>query len=395
MPVLSAEDLWTELELAGRPTQQWIAAKREPEVAVSSISLNVAQSCNMTCSYCYADEGRFGGAATLMSYGVARAAVDRLIEEAPPRADLLIGFMGGEPLLNREVVNRLVPYAFEQADKSGRRMRFSLTTNATLINSDDVSLFNRFPFCVQVSLDGQRALNDLHRRLKGGGGSYNQVLSAIGLLMSQRPAQLSARVTLTNQSSNLVQILDHLMGLGFDDVGFGLAIASPNPRVSIADGGFERLLDEMIACGQRCLGEITAGRNYPFSNFLIAIDEIHKGTHRPYPCGAGAAYLSVSFDGEFFACHRLIGDQRFTMGNVWHGFDQTARRNHLSGKHVDRIEPCSSCWARYLCGGGCYHEVAARGRPNCNFVRGWLRFCLRSYVELGYMLGTANPNDVI
>ncbi len=49
---------------------------------------------------------------------------------------------------------------------------------------------------------------------------------------------------------------------------------------------------------------------------------------------------------------------------------------------MDRAEPCRSCWARYLCGGGCYHEVARRGRPGCDYIRGWLAFCLRAYVEL-------------
>jgi uncharacterized protein len=49
---------------------------------------------------------------------------------------------------------------------------------------------------------------------------------------------------------------------------------------------------------------------------------------------------------------------------------------------VDLAEPCQRCWARYLCGGGCYHEVSRRGRVACDYIRGWLHFCLESYVQL-------------
>jgi uncharacterized protein len=49
------------------------------------------------------------------------------------------------------------------------------------------------------------------------------------------------------------------------------------------------------------------------------------------------------------------------------------------------MEPCRGCWARYLCGGGCYHEVERRGRIGCDYIRGWLEFCLESYAELSSM----------
>src|SRR4030088_3353950 len=68
---------------------------------LQSLSLNLAQACNMGCSYCYADEGKFGGRARMMPLEGAKAAVGRLMLEAAPGADLLRGFMGGEPVLHR------------------------------------------------------------------------------------------------------------------------------------------------------------------------------------------------------------------------------------------------------------------------------------------------------
>ena len=59
-----------------------------------------------------------------------------------------------------------------------------------------------------------------------------------------------------------------------------------------------------------------------------------------------------------------------------------ARAGWLAQRHVDRQEPCRGCWARYLCGGGCHHEVLNRGRVACDFIRGWLDYCLHAYVRL-------------
>ena len=49
---------------------------------------------------------------------------------------------------------------------------------------------------------------------------------------------------------------------------------------------------------------------------------------------------------------------------------------------MHRQEPCRGCWARYLCGGGCHHEVIARGRPACDYIRGWLHWSLGAYARL-------------
>jgi uncharacterized protein len=100
---------------------------------ITALSLNIAQSCNMGCGYCYAEQGTFGGAKKVMSVETARASVDRLLKWAPAESRVIIAFMGGEPLLNRSLLHDTVRYATQAARQSGHRCAFSLTTNATLI----------------------------------------------------------------------------------------------------------------------------------------------------------------------------------------------------------------------------------------------------------------------
>jgi uncharacterized protein len=54
----------------------------------------------------------------------------------------------------------------------------------------------------------------------------------------------------------------------------------------------------------------------------------------------------------------------------------------LMERNVHMQDPCTTCWARYLCSGGCHHEAIHRGRPACDYIRGWLHYCLELYGTL-------------
>jgi uncharacterized protein len=120
------------------------------------------------------------------------------------------------------------------------------------------------------------------------------------------------------------------------------------------------------------------GGGWRFSNLATSLAEIHRGTCRPLPCGAAYGYVSVDVDGAYATCHRTIGDPRFAIGGLG-SLSDDARRRFLEPRLVDRQEPCRSCWARYLCGGGCHAEVVDAGRDGCDLIRGWLEHCLHWY----------------
>jgi uncharacterized protein len=138
----------------------------------------------------------------------------------------------------------------------------------------------------------------------------------------------------------------------------------------------------MIECGEEFERRVHAGERFGFANLYTALHEIHKGTHRPYPCGAGAGYMGVSAEGDLYACHRFVEDPVGLMGDVFHGVHMERQNQWLAARNVHQQEPCRSCWARYLCGGGCHHEVILRGRPACDYIRGWLEYYLKAYVRM-------------
>src|SRR5580698_2745490 len=51
---------------------------------IRALSLAIAQSCNLGCSYCYARGGEFGGTAKAMSLKIACQSVDLLLSQVSP-----------------------------------------------------------------------------------------------------------------------------------------------------------------------------------------------------------------------------------------------------------------------------------------------------------------------
>jgi uncharacterized protein len=347
---------------------------------VAALSLNVAQSCNLACAYCYADEGRFGARPRVMDSTIAFAAVDRLLDQACGRAT--VGFIGGEPFLNRPLIHATVAYAKAAAARLGLQVGFSATTNATLLNDDDLRLLREEAFTVTVSLDGGPEQNR-HRADRRGTNSTAVALAGIAPLLA-RPgrARVSARVTLTRDGLDVAGRLAWLSAAGFGTIGVSPVRTGPGRALRLAEDDWPRLLERMIEAADGELARVFAGAAPRFGNLWTAFRAIHHGDARPLPCGSAATYLSADVDGIFSSCHRTVGRDAFRMGSVSDGFDAERRRRFLAERMVDRQEPCRTCWARYLCGGGCHAEVIETGRAGCDYIRGWLHYCLRAYRDV-------------
>ena len=110
-------DQITELKEAGKlfspDTFENMAGelKRRTSGVVKALCLHVAHTCNLNCAYCFASQGKYHGERALMSFETGKAALDFLVAHSGNRRNLEVDFFGGEPLMNFDVVKRLVAYA--------------------------------------------------------------------------------------------------------------------------------------------------------------------------------------------------------------------------------------------------------------------------------------------
>ncbi len=369
--------------------------QRAPVVELSdeplAVSLALAQSCNLACSYCYADQGRFGGASRRMPADVARRAVDRLVAGAAGRP-VVLGFLGGEVLLHRALLHEIVAYAAATAADHGVTISFSITTNGTLVTPADTRLFRDHAFTVTVSLDGDAATSDHSRRYRNGRGSFSHAVVGVGdLLADPGRAKVVARATVTRRDLRVQERVEGLAAAGFAQAGVSPLRTGPDHDLRLRRADWAEFLNEMERAADAELARLLDGRPPRFTNLLSALREIHRGSARALPCGSAATYVAVGAGGGYFTCHRTVDDDRYALGDVDSGPSATGRRAFAESRAVDHQEPCRSCWARYLCGGGCHAEVDEVGREGCDYIRGWLEHCLGIYTRC-LSAGPAAPN---
>jgi len=372
-----------------------------PEPAPQALSLNVSSACNLACAYCYADRGSFNGAQSRpMTAAVAHDAVDRLFVTADATRPVTIGFLGGEPFVNRALIRDIVRYAQNRGAQLGLDVRFSVTTNATLLRPDDLRLLREHAFAVTVSIDGGPAIQDAQRPARGGGGSFDAVRRGIGpLLADPGRTRVAARATVTRDNLDLKRRFAAIRDVGFCEVGFAPLRSSPSGS-AITNDDWPRYLDALLSLARSELAAALAGHAISLTNLAVALKQLHRGSSAPYPCGAGGGYFSVSAEGRWYACHRAIGAADYELGDN-SGLDAEKRRRFLANRHVHAQTDCRTCWARYLCSGGCHQEASSRSAGACNFIRGWLEFCLIAYCELldrrpDYFpgLNSARPSEI-
>ncbi len=353
-------------------------------VPVRSFSLAVAQKCNLGCTYCYAEQGTFGGKPSNMPIDVAKSSVDRLLEDAAPGEKIVLGFMGGEPLFNRSVLHETTKYAVEKAAERQVAVDFTMTTNATLIRAEDIELFQKYGITLTVSIDGLGGGNDTLRPFVSGKGSFQRVAEKVKqvLAVPDRSFQVNARVTVTPKNLNLPEIMVGLLDLGFDSVQFSPMLKSPTGKEQMSHEDFDTLLEQLIACGELFREGLNQRKLYPLKNVISTLKRIHDYQREAYPCGAGGGYMGVSAEGGLYACHRFVNDEEGKMGDLDKGVDPARQEEWLKERNLSSQSPCTSCWARYMCSGSCHHEVIYRGRPACDYIRGWLHYCLGLYVQL-------------
>lgn len=325
---------------------------------VTQICLNVSQICNLNCVYCYGDEGEYGSRG-LMKADTAYKAVDWLIKSSGDKKTVIITFFGGEPLLNFNLIQKVVTYAKEQAPLFNKRALFTITTNGCFLDKRVIDYLNQENFSIVVSCDGDLKSQQINRPFKSSVGSHKLIENNITNLITSRKlkSNTSARITVTKQNADLQTHVAYLSKLGFKKVNWAEAIfSSESPKkeqfkLSYDDYNklsayFDFLVDITILA--------IKNREFPADTRLIPhITRLYNKSKRYFFCGVGRGIVGISIDGDIYPCHRFVGDDNYKIGNVRKG--TALEYKSILNMGVDN-NICRACWAKYFCGGGCVHE---------------------------------------
>lgn len=375
----------------GLPNTQAARHARVNALPLTTVVLNVNTGCNLSCSYCYKEDLATPAQGEKMDLATAVQSIEMLLRESPDQSRYNIVFFGGEPLTNLPLIKQVVAFAEPHFAAAGKRVDFSLTTNATLLNEKTIAWLDQHRFGIAVSIDGPKAVHDRNRVTVGGKGTYETVAAKVRLLLAMyRSRPVGARVTLTHGTTDVIGIWDHLFNeLGFAEVGIAPVTAGDVDTYNLDDNELVEVFRSMKLLGERYVEAALENRSIGFSNLHQLLTDIHQGTKKALPCGAGYSMVAVDKNGGVNLCHRFTGSELPTFGTVQEGLDREALADFL-GQRLDRSNTgCNTCRIRNLCSGGCYHESYQRyNDPThpvyhyCDLLRDWVDFGLGVYARI-------------
>jgi len=334
-----------------------IDAFKNREPVVKAMCIHIAHDCNLKCKYCFASQGDFGGAKSIMSFEVGKKALEYLVDNSGSRKNLEVDFFGGEPLMNFEVVKQLVEYGNELAKEKGKNFRFTITTNGVLLDDEIIDYVNEHMHNVVLSLDGRKSINDDMRPTLNDKGSYDIIVPKFQKLIEKRKDKYYyVRGTFTRDNMDFSKDVLHFKDLGFDLTSVEPVVGDESNPYALREEDLPKILDEYEKLAVEYSKMRVNNEPFRFFHFMVDLSQGPCVIKRMTGCGAGNEYLAITPEGDIYPCHQFVGQEEFKMGNVMSDKVELPKEMQETFKeaHIYAKDECSKCWAKFYCSGGCH-----------------------------------------
>lgn len=327
----------------------------EDRPIIKALCINIAHDCNLRCQYCFAGQGGYGQWRMLMSFDVARRAVDFLIAHSGPREHCELDFFGGEPLMNWHVVQQTIDYVHKQEKKHGKKIKMSLTTNGLLLDKEKVKYLTDNHISLILSLDGRKEMHDRMRPGVHGEGTYDEIVKNLQYCVANRKGEeYYVRGTFTRYNMDFTTDVIDMIDKGFPAVSMEPVVGEDTADYSIKEEDLPRVKAEYDRLAKLFIEREEEGRPFFFFHFNM---DLWKGPCLPKRlrgCGAGHEYLAVVPNGDIYPCHQFVGRDGYVIGNVYEGLKNFKMMRDFRMNNVFSKPECVDCWAKFFCSGGCH-----------------------------------------
>ncbi len=331
-----------------------IEAFTKKETVVKALCLHVAHTCNLSCKYCFAEEGEYHGQRVVMPLEVGKQALDFLVANSGSRRNLEVDFFGGEPLMNWQVVQELVSYGRSLEEKNGKKFRFTMTTNGVLLDEEKMEYLNREMSNVVLSIDGRPEVHDFMRPFPSGAGSYDKILPKFQEFAKRRGEKdYYVRGTFTRHNLDFSKDVLHLADLGFRQISMEPVVAPEDAEYAIRQEDLPVIYEEYDTLARQMIEREKEGRGFQFFHFMVDLSGGPCVYKRLSGCGSGTEYLAVTPWGDLYPCHQFVGEEAFQMGTVFDGIQKPEISQRFAACNVYTKPACRECFARFYCSGGC------------------------------------------
>lgn len=338
--------------------------KEKTSGVIKALCIHIAHTCNLNCEYCFASQGKYHGERAIMSLEVGKRALDFLVENSGTRRNLEVDFFGGEPLMNFDVVKEMVAYARSIEKEHNKNFRFTLTTNGLLIDDDVIEFANKEMSNVVLSLDGRKEIHDKYRVDYAGNGSWDRIVPKFQKLVEARGGKnYYMRGTFTHENPDFLKDIQEMLDLGFTELSMEPVVCAPGESSELTEEDLPIVMEQYEKLAELMLERDKEGKPFTFYHYMIDLTGGPCIYKRISGCGSGTEYMAVTPWGDLYPCHQFVGDEKFKLGDIWKGVDNTEIQDEFMSCNVYARKECKDCWARLYCSGGCaanaYHATGS------------------------------------
>lgn len=351
----------------------------------------INQKCNMRCVYCYGKDGSYGAPISdeCMSEEMLFNTIDLLMEISGDAPVVNFTFFGGEPLLSFDLMKSGITYARRRAKEYNKEILLNFITNGILLSPEVIQYFIDNDIYVAMSVDGDRDINDSARKY-GNKSHHDTVVKNLAPFKNKLDVSIRATITRHNYKE-INKSITHFSNHGWNRMIFEAVAKGGEDDILLTDENlkelskvyeevFERLTNDVGLFEKKIVGPFTM-------TFLRVAFKKQKDYHF---CSAGRWSIAVDTKGNIYPCHRLIGNKDYIVGKVTDKLDTSVFDNFF-GADINSREGCKTCWARYLCGGGCLRESMINGDikktlpANCDSIKAMTEMGIYSFARLGWL----------
>ena len=297
------------------------------------MTINLTEKCNLACDYCYyRQKGR-----VTASFDMVKAAIDMSVRQDNSTG---ICFFGGEPLLEKGLIENTVAYTDSVYKETGHRFYYKLTTNGTLLDEAFLLFAKKANIIIAVSHDGL---------MSAGGRQYTAAASLneekLQMLLRYQPYAIAMTVVNPLSINLFAASVEWLFSLGFRYL-----ITSPAHGAHIPwdDQSCDLLQEQYRKMARLYIKWTKAGKKFYLGAFETKIaSHIEGENYVQKHCHIGMDQISVAADGKIYPCVQFVGNPEYLIGDVWSGID-IKRQQALA---LRRCEPplCDNCVINRRC----------------------------------------------
>lgn len=354
---------------------EYIQTDKKENVSIKTITLQVTDSCNLCCTYCYQHNKK----TNYMDFPTAKKVIDTLLSnnlisyfDLKYDLGIILEYIGGEPWLNIDLIDKITKYFIGELFKQKHRFAYyyliSICSNGILHFDEKVQNYlknNYSHISYNISIDGNKKLHDSCRIDKNGNGSYDRAIA--GILDYKKMSNQTFPSKMTISPDNIYYIneaLQSLINIGYTHINLNCVYEEKWTYEQA-----KILYQQLIAFVD------FLDNNDLFDKISISMFEKNEGQYKEHKnyCGGTGAMLAVDYKGDLYPCLRYmessLGNNRkpYIIGNI----NDPNNLNQLKIYELNQVtyesqssEKCLACPISMGCGWCSAYNYEVTGSVN-------------------------------